>query len=414
MSEFRVDTITDKTGSGKPNFPNGLTLNGVDAVTNTPTWSETGSSPSASSVQSRILTYHKGGRNLLINGAMNIHQRSGTTVTGINTSGYYTADRWLFEDNVDTSVFSQVVDTSDVPSGTEFRKALRTTCTTAKASLGVNEFIKISQRFEGQNLQVMKKGTSNAEFITVSFWVKTNFTGNLVCELDDTQNSRQISRRYAVTANTWEFKTLFFPSDGLGSLSNDTSARLQVSFWMAAGTNFTSGTINDTFWASYSGTNVNRAGGQTNVASSVNNFFAITGVQMEIGVMPTPIFEYRSYGTELALCQRYYYRSIPGVSGGTFCIGYANSTTVGEGFIKYPVIMRSIPSALEQSGTATDYQIRFVITNTNCSSVPIYVNNTTTEGGYVNFTVASGLTAGQGIALRANTTTAFLGWSAEL
>lgn len=412
MSEFRVDTIKDKDGNGKPNFPNGLTINGVDPVSNSPSWSETGTSPSALATQNRIVAYNKGGKNIVINGNMNIHQRSGSLVSSISTSGYYTADRWHFEDSMDTAVYSQIVDTTDFPTNTEFRKSLKTNCTTAKTSLGVNDTIKILQKFEGQNVQVLKKGTSNAESVTVSFWVKSSLIGTYICELDDIENSRQISKSYTIdSANTWEYKTLTFPADTTGNLTNDNSARFQIAFWLVAGANFTSGTLNDSTWASY--TSSNRAVGQVNFANANTNNFFITGIQMEIGSITNP-FEYRSFGEELSLCQRYYYRNTPGVSGGIFCNGYSNSTTVAEGFIKYPVTMRTTPSALEQSGTATDYQIRFVTTNTNCSSVPIYVNTTTTEGGYVNFTVASGLTAGQGIALRSNTTSGYLGWSAEL
>ena len=413
MSEFRVDTIKNKDGNGKPNFPNGLTLNGVDPVSNSPTWSETGTAPSSLATQNRILAYNKGGKNIVINGNMNIHQRSGSLVPSISASGYYTADRWHFEDTMDTAVYSQIVDTTDFPTNTEFRKSLRTNCNpTAKTSLGVNDTVKILQKFEGQNVQVLKKGTTNAESVTVSFWVKSNLIGTYICELDDIQNSRQVSKSYTINViNTWEYKTLTFPADTTGTLTNDNSARFQIAFWLVAGANFTSGTLNSSAWASY--TSGNRAVGQVNFASANTNTFSITGVQMEIGSITNP-FEYRSYGEELILCQRYYYRNVPGVSPGVFCNGYANSTTVGEGFVKYPVTMRVIPSTLEQSGTATDYQIGYLQTAAICSSVPLHAVNTTSEGGYIRFTVASGLTTGQGIILRSNTTTAFLGWSAEL
>jgi len=418
VSEFRVDTITDRAGNGRPNFPNGLNIAGNNVISNSPVWNESGTAPTSLATENRIIAYNKGGKNILINGNMNIHQRSGSLVTGISSTSYNTADRWLIEDSMDTAILSQIVDATDFPTNTEFRKSLKTNCTTSKATnlLAPNDTLKIVQRIEGQNLQVLKKGTSSAESVTVSFWVKSNLTGTFICELDDTQNSKQVSKAYTInSSNTWEFKTITFPPDTNvdGTLNNDNLSRLQISFWLVAGANFNvnNGTLNSSAWASY--TNNTRAVGQVNFVSSNTNNFVITGIQMEIGSITNP-FEYKSYSEQLALCQRYYYRNITGVSGGIFCNGYANSTTVAEGFIKYPVIMRSIPSALEQSGTATDYQIRFITTNTNCSSVPIHVNTTTTEGAYVNFTIASGLTAGQGIALRSNTTTAFLGWSAEL
>lgn len=303
MSEFRVDTITDRVGTGSPNFPNGLTLSGVVPVTNTPIWSETGTAPSSLATENRIISYNRGGSNIIINGNMNIHQRSSTTVTSISASGYYTADRWHTDESGTTMVFSQLVDSSDFPTNSEFRKCLKTTCTTAKSSLDVGDFLKIVQKFEGQNVQVLKKGTSVAETVTVSFWVKSSLIGTYICELDDIQNSRQVSKSYTISvANTWERKTLTFPSDSSGTISNDTNSRFQISFWLVAGANFTSGTLNDTSWASY--TNGNRAVGQVNIASTLNNNWSITGVQMEIGSIANP-FEYKSYGEHLNLCQRY-------------------------------------------------------------------------------------------------------------
>lgn len=314
MSEFRVDTIKDKDGNGKPNFPNGLTLNGVDPVTNSPTWSETGTAPSSLATQNRIVAYNKGGSNIVINGNMNIHQRSGSLVSNISTSGYYTADRWHFEDSMDTAVYSQIVDTTDFPTNTEFRKALKTNCTTAKTSLGVTDTVKILQKFEGQNVQVLKKGTTNAELVTVSFWVKSSLIGTYICELDDIQNSRQVSKSYTIdSANTWEYKTLTFPADTSGSLTNDNSARFQIAFWLVAGANFTSGTLNSSTWASY--TSGNRAVGQVNFASVNTNSFWITGIQMEIGSIANP-YEYKSYSEQLILCQRYYRRGTLGPGNG--------------------------------------------------------------------------------------------------
>ena len=305
MSEFRVDTITDKDGTGSPNFPNGLTLNGSVPVTNSPTWSETGTAPSSLATQNRIVAYNKGGSNIVINGNMNIHQRSGSLVSSISTSGYYTADRWHFEDSMDTAVYSQIVDTTDCPTNTEFRKSLKTNChPTAKTSLGVTDTVKILQKFEGQNVQVIKKGTTNAESVTVSFWVKSNLIGTYICELDDIQNSRQVSKSYTINViNTWEYKTLTFPADTTGTFTNDNSARFQIAFWLVAGGNFTSGTLNDSAWASY--TSGNRAVGQVNFANANTNSFWITGIQMEIGTIANP-YQYKSYSEELSLCQRYY------------------------------------------------------------------------------------------------------------
>ena len=361
MSEFRVDTITDKDGTGSPNFPNGLTLNGSVPVTNSPTWSETGTAPSSLATQNRIVAYNKGGSNIIINGNINIHQRSGSLISSISTSGYYTADRWHFEDSMDTAVYSQIVDTTDFPTNTEFRKALKTNCTTAKTSLGVTDTIKILQKFEGQNVQVIKKGTTNAESVTVSFWVKSNLIGTYICELDDIQNSRQVSKSYTINViNTWEYKTLTFPADTTGTFTNDNSARFQIAFWLVAGGNFTSGTLNSSAWASY--TSGNRAVGQVNFANANTNSFWITGIQMEIGTIANP-YQYKSYSEELSLCQRYYQVFQKPVARG----GASSSTAINRVGQSLQTIMRIAPN-LSISGTIDVYDGNQLGTITSLSS----------------------------------------------
>ena len=386
MSEFRVDVITNRNGTGAPNFPNGLTISGVNPVTNSPSWTETGTAASALAIQSRIDAYNKGGKNLVINGNMMIHQRSGTTVPGISTSTYNTADRWLTDASTaaTSAVFSQLVDTTDFPANTEFVKSLRTTCTTSKTPLAAGDYVKIVQKIEGQNLQVLKKGTSNAESITVSFWVKSNLTGVFICELDDIQNSRQISKSYAInSANTWEFETLTFPGDTSGTLTNDNAARFQISFWVAAGATYTNGTnLNSTAWSSYD--NGKRAFGMTNnLASATNtNNFLITGIQMEIGTIRNP-YEYKSYSEQLSLCQRYYINySIPQ--------DYTDAFNAGALYRGYclPVEMRIIPISFSIVSQFTYYS-----SGSSANFTPTFVS-----ASRLAFTVlGSGLTSGRGI-----------------
>ena len=407
MSEFRVDTITDKDGTGSPNFPNGLTLNGSVPVTNSPTWSETATAPSSLSTENRIISYNKGGSNIVINGNMMIHQRSSTTVSNISASGYYTADRWHTDENGTTMVFSQLVDTSDFPTNSEFRKSLKTTCTTAKSSLAVGDYLKIIQKFEGQNVQVLKKGTSVAESVTVSFWVKSNLIGTYICELDDIQNSRQVSKSYTINlADTWERKTLTFPSDTSGSITNDTSARFQLSFWLVAGATYTSGTLNNSAWASY--TNGNRAVGQVNIASTLNNYLAITGIQMEIGTIANA-YEYRSYSEELSLCQRYYSK-FSSLSGNyvAFGSGVINSSTIAIIYMKYPIRMRGIPVLTQSNTGIIDSSTVYAVTSIGS----VFYGD---ESLYANINVASGLTVGRGcVWLGNNNASAFIELTAEL
>jgi hypothetical protein len=239
-------------------------------------------------------------RNIVINGDMQIAQRS-TSVASITGDGYYTLDRFsLALSSLGTWTMSQ---STDVPSGYGFANSLKLDCTTADASPSASDAMYLQTVFEGQNLQYLKKGTANALPLTLSFWVKSTKTGTFIVELFDSNNTRQISKSYtANTTNTWEFKTITFSGDTTGAFTNNNGASLYLVFWLGAGSNFTSGTLN-TSWAS--NTNANRAVGQVNCADSTSNDFLITGVQLEAGTSATD-FEFLPYDVDLARCQRYF------------------------------------------------------------------------------------------------------------
>jgi hypothetical protein len=273
-------------------------------------------------------------RNIIINGAMQIALRN-TSVTGITTSGYYTADRWRIALS-SAGTWTMNVESS-APANTEFRKSANVICTTADSSLSAGDNFTFQQKFEGQNVQGIKKGTSAAESLTVSFYVNSSNTGTYICEFVDDDNTRQISKSYTInTANTWEKKTITFPPDTTGLFDNDNEASLNLIFWLAAGSNFTSGTLNDSAWAST--TNANRAVGQLNLANATGNYWAVTGVQMETGTVATP-FEMRSIGTELALCQRYFAKTAAQLYGSI-------SDASGQGAVTwfYKSTMRTAPT----------------------------------------------------------------------
>jgi hypothetical protein len=279
-------------------------------------------------------------RNLVINGAMQVAQRN-TSVTGITTNGYYTADRWnIFITSAGT--WTMNVESSG-PANTEFRSSANLICTTADSSLAAGDRLDFRQRIEGQNLQSIKKGTTAAESLTVSFYVKSSNTGTYICEFFDEDNSRQISKSYTIdAANTWEKKTLTFPPDTTGQFDNDNDNSLNLIFWLAAGTNFTSGTLNSSAWASSTG--ANRAVNQLNLANASGNYWAVTGIQLETGEVATP-FEMRSFGQELALCQRYYWRyQVVSPSDGIFTVGSAFNQSQAIGAVSLPVSLRASPS----------------------------------------------------------------------
>lgn len=245
---------------------------------------------------------YAGARNLIINGAMHVAQRG--TQTSI-TSAYTACDRWNF-----TRSGAAVVDASqstDVPSGEGFANSLKIDVTTADTSVAAGDFAHLRTRFEGQDLQQLRKGTSEAKSLTLSFWVKSAKTGTHIVELYDLDNTRQVSKSYSITtADTWQNVTLQFPADTTGAFDNDNAASLQVAWWLLAGSTYSGGTLN-TSWAS--STDANRVVGQVNVMDDAANNFYLTGVQLEVGEQATP-FEHRSYGDELARCQRYYEKSL--------------------------------------------------------------------------------------------------------
>jgi hypothetical protein len=340
-------------------------------------------------------------RNLIINGDMQVAQR-GTSVTGITTTEYYTADRWRLAVQSGGTWTMNVE--SSAPTNTEFRKSANVICTTA-VTLGTANVALLNYRFEGQDLQGIKKGTSAAESLTVSFWVKSSNTGTYICELFENDNSRQISKSYTIdTANTWEKKTITFPPDTTGQLDSDNEFSLQLSLWLLAGTDYTSGTLNDTTWASL--TNVNRIVGQLNLANAVGNYWAITGVQMEIGSTATP-FERRPFGTELALCQRYYWRA--SLVGNQFdVLASAQTATQISVYTKYPVEMRAVPTVVASQALSLNRD--FTATYTQSSLDFTGSSSTKNLNGYAsNF---SGLTAGIHYQVRGNVSN--ISFSAEL
>jgi hypothetical protein len=278
---------------------------------------------------------------LIINGDMQIAQR-GTSFT-VGTADPYVTDRWKCVGD-GASVFTVTQDT-DVPTGQGFFKSLKWDTTTAESSLASGSAVLFMQRIEGQNLQMFKKGTSNAEAFTVSFWVKSAKTGVHILQMRDNNNSRQQSQSYTVaSANTWEKHVVNFVADTTGAFANNNAASLDLMWWLSAGSNFTSGTL-ATSWEAVD--NTNRAVGQVNIADNTANNWYITGVQLEVGTFDAnsiPPFQFEDRGTSLARCQRY-----TQVFGGnnnkeTFCSGSCNSATVQTMLIEHKTVMRTTPS----------------------------------------------------------------------
>ena len=284
-----------------------------------------------------------GVRNLIINGDMRIAQR-GTSVSGITGSGYYTCDRWGSSIGA-CGTWTQSQDT-DVPSGQGFSNSYKYDCTTANASLSANSSAVIVQQIEAQNLQHLKYGTSSAESVTLSFWVKSNKTGTYIFELYQWDSGRVISKSYTIdTADTWEKKTITIDGDTSGVIDNNNGAGFQCAWWLAAGSDSSSGTL-QTSWGTI--VSANRAVGQVNLADSTSNYINITGVQLEVGTA-TP-FEHRPYDMELQRCMRYFQRDFQG------SLGQAYSSSDGIFTLHCAVPMRASPTLSQATGVslATD------------------------------------------------------------
>lgn len=361
----------------------------------------------------------KAGSNLIINGAMQVAQR-GTSAVAAGSGTYPSLDRFKAWDN--SSGAYTVEQSTTAPVG--FTTSLKAQVTTADTSLSGAEYAQLSQQIEAQNLQHLAYGTSDAKTVTLSFHVRSNKTGSYSISIYKSDATIYLfSKSYTInSADTWEKKTITitptagstsFITSAAGAIANDNGIGFYVFWNLAQGSAYQTAT--DNTWSSntshYSDTN------QVNWMDSTSNNFYLTGVQLEVGEVATP-FQHEDIGTTLARCQRYYYRS-PTPNGGmsaneTFpCVGNMDGTQTGAYMIQFPIPMRSAPTAFEQSGTASDYSIR-VTSDANGTSVPT-AGGFTAENAIINLiSSGAGFTSGQAAFMRAESTDAFLAFSAEL
>jgi hypothetical protein len=288
-------------------------------------------------------------RNIIINGDMSQSQRS-TSVSSLTSGGYKTVDRFNF--GISSAGTWTISQSTNVPTGQGFAKSTKLDCTTANGSLGASAELSFFQKIEGQNLQYLKKGTSNAESVTLSFWVRSNKTGTYTAEIFDNDNSRQISKTYTISsADTWEKKTVTFAGDTTGALDNDNNVSFWIFFWLGAGSNLTSGTLSTTWTSNTSANRVSSS--QVNLADSTSNEWYITGVQLEAGSVATD-FEFLPADVNLRRCQRYFYKLIDvpgGDAGGYFASGFMYSSSILYSWNEFPTMMRTAPTLSVASGT---------------------------------------------------------------
>ena len=285
-----------------------------------------------------------GRRNIIINGAMQVAQRGGGTTSitnGVDGLDYYSADRmknYISYGNGDITYASVTTDGNSFKPA--FQNSVKYSNLTGGAPTGSQQ-VALLHYIEGQDLQHLEYSTSNAKTLTLSFWVKTNKTGVYSVEFftqPTSGSSRGYTKTFTVSSTNWEYYTLTVEGDTASDIRNSNDYGLLVKFWLAAGGNFTSGTLQTSWQDRVAGNAVSSS--NVNLADDINNVFEITGLQLEVGDTATP-FEHRSYGEELALCQRYY--EIVGMT----------MTTSGQfdNAVSYAVTKRAVPTLSVFSGS---------------------------------------------------------------
>ena len=275
---------------------------------------------------------------IVINGDMRIAQRGDQT--GITSGQYINIDRFFINMiNLGTWSFTQSTDT---PDGLGFASSLKIDCTTADASPAAADNFYLSMQSEGQNLQILEKGTSDAKTSTLAYWIKCNKTGNYVVELWDRTNDRHVAVLKTISsADTWEKVVCNFPADTSGALANTNARSIMISWAFDSGSNFTSGTLPST-WASRSDAN-RFVGTNLGLGDNTANEVLITGVQWEVGTFDAnsiPAFQFEDVCTSLARCQRYFYKFNNIIRGN----GPDSSNNVHIGNMCYPSEMRADPT----------------------------------------------------------------------
>ncbi len=336
-------------------------------------------------------------RNKIINGAMTIDQRNAGASVTAGVTGAYAVDRWF--SNEDTDGVITVEQVEDAPAG--FYRSAKVTVTTADATLGASQNSQFRQAIEGNNIVDLNWGSANAATVTVSFWVKSSLTGTFGGSLRNATPDRSYIFQYTISsANTWEQKTVTIVGDTSGTWGAGTGVGIYVTFDLGSGTD-RNGTANQ--WQAGS---LFRTSSNTSLISTLSATWQITGVQLEAGDTATP-FEHRSYGAELALCQRYYYKNTPS-SYTSFMAGFADSTLSCFLRCDLPVTMRASPT-FTQSGND-------LYRSGGGLSIGAILNRSGVNSGSILIST-SGATAGDGCRFESSTsfgTGGYVEFSAEL
>lgn len=280
-------------------------------------------------------------RNRIINGDMRIDQRNAGASVSVSNANVFCVDRF-YGYSTTPAVFS-LQQVNDAPAG--FINSLKMTTTTTDASLAASDFNALRHNIEGLNIADLGWGTASAKTITVSFWVKSSLTGTFNVSLRNADVSRSYVATYTInSANTWEYETITIPGDTSGTWLTTNGIGIRLEWNLGTGSDF-QGTAGA--WAT---ANDIATSGSTSVIGTNGATWQVTGVQLEKGSSATG-FEYRQYGTEFLLCQRYLPSWIAGQANGAGIYGSAYATTNVNFCYPYIVQPRVSPTGITTSGT---------------------------------------------------------------
>ena len=321
MSQLNVDTIKKADGTGNLSVP---------AETGTVV---TTASPSL------------GRRNMILNGDMRISQR-GTSFTKSGSSNVYILDRFYQVSNASAAT---VVYSQDTEAPANFKNSLKFSVTTADTDLTSQRCL-ISQFIEGQNVAHLNWGTADAQDVTLSFWVRSSLTGTFGGSFINSAEDYSYPFTYTISsANTWEYKTVTVTGPTAGTWLDTNGVGIRIHWSMGTGS-YRLGTA-----GSWSANRYEGATGQVDPVSTTGATWYITGVQLEVGSVATP-FEHRSYGEELALCQRYFCKvKHDGSYRNNICLVCNHNDITHYGVYHFPVTMRSAPTGTVLTGTYRAY-----------------------------------------------------------
>ena len=348
-----------------------------------------------------------GFKNRIINGAMVIDQRNAGAYAAYATGSFIT-DRWTYvASQASKFIIGQNLATAPVtpPSGYNYYLGAQVN---SAVTVGAGDFFCISQPIEGFNTADLAFGTASAATVTLSFWVRSSLTGTFGGVIRNSAATRSYPFTYTISvANTWEQKTVTIAGDTSGTWLTTNGVGINLWFGLGVGSTY-SGTA-----GAWGATNYVSATGAVSVVGTASAVWYVTGVQLEKGSTATS-FDYRPYGTELALCQRYAFKRLADGSVNAYApfgIGRYYSTTAVQLYVPFPVTMRTNPSSITVGGTIYVNDSGFggadltspVLNQTSCDGATI-------TGGTTSVGVAGNATT----FYASNTSVASILFSAEL